>query len=132
MLKYLKEKIPALAPSAKADDPGPFSSTGSVTPADTAPSSSNSDRLTSALNSLRPLLIPSDQEIQRSLASGTPAESPALTPTDERRLLESIFPSLDGRIWDRNQERAEGRGETLRQQCEEAIQFYFDNHVGYS
>ncbi|TSA53234.1 MAG: hypothetical protein D4R44_04065 [Actinobacteria bacterium] len=132
MLKFMRPKTPVSAESVKEASPDALSSTGIATPAGKAPISSNNDHLISALNSLRALLTPSDQAIQDSLASGMPVVNPALSLTDEEQLLASIFPSLDGRVWERNRERALGRGETLRQQCEEAIQFYFDNYVGYS
>jgi hypothetical protein len=132
MLKYTPPKTPASAESAKAGSLATLSSIGSATPAEPGPISSNSDRLTSVLNSLQALLTPSDPETQDCRVSGMHAAKSALSPTDERRLLASIFPSLDGRVWERNLERAAGRGETLLQQCEEAIQFYFDNYIGYS
>ena len=133
MLKSLglqKTPVP-VAPATKASQAIP-SSIGSVTVAEADPISLNNDHLTSVLNSLQDLLTPRDPETLACLASGMPVKTSALSRTDERRLLESIFPSLDGRVWDRNLERAIGRDESLLLQIEEAIQFYFDNYVGYS
>lgn len=132
MLKSFIQKTPATVEPAKKASPAIPSSTGSVTVAEADPTSSSNDRLTSVLNSLRALQIPHDPETQDCRVSGMRAKTSALNRTDERRLLESIFPSLDGRIWERNLERAIGRDESLLQQIEEAIQFYFDNYVGYS
>jgi len=132
MLKYSPPKIPVTAEPAKVVSPAIPSSTGTATPAEPAPISSSSDPLTSVLNSLQALLTPDDPETQDCRVSGMRAVRSALSLNDERRLLASIFPSLDGRVWERNLERAAGRGETLTQQVEEAIQFYFDNYLGYS
>ncbi len=130
--KFLSPKTPVTVPPAKKEFQDAPSSTGTATIADTAPTSTNSDHLTSVLNSLRDLLTPHDPEIQDSRVSGMRVRTSVLSRTDEMRLLVSIFPSLDGRIWERNLERAIGRDETVLQQIEEAIQFYFDNYVGYS